>query len=143
MSHSTLLRPHGLQPARFLCPRDFPGKNSGAGCISLSRGSSRPMDQTSPILQVDSLSLSYQGSPGIRLHARVCVCAHMLSHSVMSDSLRAFGLYPTMLLCPWNFSGKDTGLEQVVRSFSRGSSRPRDRTHVSCVSCIAGRFLTH
>ena len=25
------LRPHGLQPARFLCPWDFPGKNTGVG----------------------------------------------------------------------------------------------------------------
>ena len=24
---------------------------------------------------------------------------------------------------------------------SRGSSQPRDQTHVSCVSCTAGRFL--
>ena len=34
-------------------------------------------------------------------------------------------------------------LEWVATSFSRGSSQPRDRTHVSCVSCIAGRFFTH
>ena len=27
---------------------------------------------------------------------------------VMSDSLWPFGLYPTRLLCPWNFSGKIT-----------------------------------
>ena len=27
-------------------------------------------------------------------------------------------------------------LEWVTISFSRGSSQPRDRTHVSCVSCI-------
>ena len=25
---------------------------------------------------------------------------------------------------------------------SRGSSRPRDQTYISCVSCIAGRFFT-
>ena len=30
MPHS--LRPHGLQPTRLLCPRDFPGKNTGVGC---------------------------------------------------------------------------------------------------------------
>ena len=23
------LRPHGLEPTRLLCPRDFPGKNTG------------------------------------------------------------------------------------------------------------------
>ena len=36
-------------------------------------------------------------------------------------------------------------LEWVANSFSRGSSRPRDGTHASCVSCvpcIAGGFFT-
>ena len=33
-------------------------------------------------------------------------------------------------------------LEQLAISFSWGSSRPRDGTRVSCVSCMAGRFLT-
>ena len=28
----TLLKPHGLYPARLLCPWDFPGKNTGVGC---------------------------------------------------------------------------------------------------------------
>ena len=34
-SHSVVsdsLRPHGLQPTRFLRPWDFPGKNTGVGC---------------------------------------------------------------------------------------------------------------
>ena len=35
-------------------------------------------------------------------------------------------------------------LEWVAIFFSRGSSRPRDQTYVSCVSChIAGEFFTH
>ena len=34
-------------------------------------------------------------------------------------------------------------LEWVAISFSRGSSRPRDRTHVSCVSCIGRQVLYH
>jgi len=25
------VRPHGLQPTRFLCPWDFPGKSTGVG----------------------------------------------------------------------------------------------------------------
>ena len=33
-------------------------------------------------------------------------------------------------------------LEWAAISFSRGSFRPRDQTHVSCVSCVAGRFFT-
>ena len=28
----TLLRSHGLEPARLLCPWDFPGKNTGVNC---------------------------------------------------------------------------------------------------------------
>ena len=48
----TLLRSHGLQPSRFLCPWDFPGKNTGVGChfllqgIFLIQGSSQPTDWT-------------------------------------------------------------------------------------------------
>ena len=41
VSHSVVydsLWPHGLQPIRLLCPRDFPGKNTGVGCHSFSSG---------------------------------------------------------------------------------------------------------
>ena len=31
-------------------------------------------------------------------------------HAVMSDSLRPHALQPTRFLCPWNFSGKNTGV---------------------------------
>ena len=34
-------------------------------------------------------------------------------------------------------------LELVVLLFSRGSSKPRDWTCVFCISCIAGRLVTH
>ena len=35
LTHSVMsnsLQLHGLLPARFLCPWDFPGKNTGVGC---------------------------------------------------------------------------------------------------------------
>ena len=32
------LQPHELQPTRLLCPWDFPGKNTGAGCHFLLQG---------------------------------------------------------------------------------------------------------
>ena len=31
-------RRYGLQPARLLCPRDSPGKTTGAGCHALLQG---------------------------------------------------------------------------------------------------------
>ena len=34
-------------------------------------------------------------------------------------------------------------LEWVATSFSRGSSQSKDRTCISCVSCIVGQYFTH
>ena len=33
-----------------------------------------------------------------------------VSHSVMSNSLRPYGMYLTRLFCPWNSLGKNTGV---------------------------------
>ena len=66
-----------------------------------------------------------------------------VSHSVVPDALWSHGLsLSTRLLCPWNSSGKNTGmgchfLPQGI-FLTQGSSWPRDR---SWVSCIAGRFF--
>ena len=69
------------------------------------------------------------------------VSAHVLSCSVVSDSLQPHGLYPAKLLCPWDFPGKNTGVSHI--SFSGGSSQPRDRIHVSCiVSWILYHYAT-
>ena len=37
----------------------------------------------------------------------VCVC---VNRSVVSNSLQPRGLWPTRLLCPWDFPGKNTGV---------------------------------
>ena len=34
-----------------------------------------------------------------------------VSHSVISDSLRSHGLWPTRLLCPWNSPGNSSGVD--------------------------------
>ena len=38
------------------------------------------------------------------------------------------------------FQARKTGMGCI--SFTKGSSQPRNQTHVSCVSCIAGGFFT-
>ena len=61
---SKLLGPHGLQPARFLCPWDSPGQNTGVGGRFLLQGIF-PTQELNPHLlhwQADSLQLSHQGS---------------------------------------------------------------------------------
>ena len=61
----TLLRPHGLQPARLLCPWDSPGKNTGVGCHFLLQGVFLTQGLTLCLLhwQVDLVSLNHQWSP--------------------------------------------------------------------------------
>ena len=59
---SDSLQPHGLYPARFFCPWDFPGKNTGVGCHLLLQRTF-PTQGSNPCLlcllhwQVDSLPL--------------------------------------------------------------------------------------
>ena len=59
------LQPHGLQPTRLLCPWNFPGKNTGAGCHFLLQGIFPTQESKLCLLcplhwQADSLPL---GSP--------------------------------------------------------------------------------
>ena len=35
----------------------------------------------------------------------------VLSHLVMSSSLQPHGLWPTRIICPWNFPGKNIGVD--------------------------------
>ena len=61
--------------------------------------------------------------------------------SVVFTSWWCCGLQAARLLCPWDSPGKI--LEWVAMPSSRGSSRLRAQTRVSCVSCISGGFFTH
>ena len=57
----------------------------------------------------------------------------------MSDSLCTFGLWLTRLLCPWDFSGKNTAVGCI--SYSRGFSQPRDWTCISFPGLQADSLL--
>ena len=56
-------------------------------------------------------------------------CIHVCS--VVSNSLQPHGLSPARLLCPWDSPGKNTAVGNHV--LLPGYSRPRDRTHISCI----------
>ena len=43
---SDSFRPHGLQPARLLCPWDSPGQNTSMGCHALLQGAFQTRDRT-------------------------------------------------------------------------------------------------
>ena len=54
-------------------------------------------------------------------------CCAVLSHSIMSDSLRPLGLQPARLLCSWGFSSNSPRITEVgCRALLQGSSGPRD-----------------
>ena len=61
---SNSLWSHELQPARLLCPWDFPGKNTGVGCHFLLQGIFlTQIISVSTALQVDSLTLGPPWKP--------------------------------------------------------------------------------
>ena len=55
---------HGLEPARFLCPWDSPGKNTGLGCHSLLQGIFLTQGSNPVLLHCRRIlyCLSHQGS---------------------------------------------------------------------------------
>ena len=60
LSHVQHFAAHGLQPCRLLCPWDFPGKNTGVGCLFLLQGIFLTQGWNSSLVhwQADSLLLS-------------------------------------------------------------------------------------
>ena len=83
ISHSVMsnsLAPHGLQPARILCPWAYPGKNTGVGCHFLLQGI-LPTQGSNPRLlqllqqQVDCLTTEPLGSPMVHTYNGI-----LLSH---------------------------------------------------------------
>ena len=84
---------HELQPARLLCPWDFPGKNTGVGSHFLLWGNlPKPgMESRSPVLQADSLSC-HQGSP-VRWILYFLVHKHIYQTALVPLINMASGVY--------------------------------------------------
>ena len=76
------LRPHGLEPARLLCPWDSPGKNAGVGCyallqeVFLTQGSNLPL---LCLLQWPAGSLPL-ASPGNNVLYHICIHSAVYRH---------------------------------------------------------------
>ena len=74
----------GLQPPRLLCPRDFPGKNTGVGCHCLLQGTFLIRGVNMCLLhllhwQSNSLPLTHPGSPrGISIYSLISTSIEFL-----------------------------------------------------------------
>ena len=62
---SDSLPPHGLQPARLLCPWDSPGKKTGVGCHFLLQGIIPTQGLNPPALAVGFFTTEPPGKPRI------------------------------------------------------------------------------
>ena len=69
----------------------------------------------------------------------VCVCACALSHSVVSDTLRPLWTVTHQALLSMEFSRQEYWSRLP---FPPSGDLPRNRTLVSYISCLAGRFFT-
>ena len=78
---STSLRPHGLQPTRFLHPWDFPGKTTGVGCQALLKRIflTQRLNPGIPHCRGILYCLGHQGSPCTLLlatNSHICSLFH-------------------------------------------------------------------
>ena len=100
---------------------------------------------TSPAVQVDSLLLRLWGSPILNIYVCVCVRARTcVQVYVCVQSLHSCLTLCDLMDCSPSVSSVHgiflaRILEWVAIPFSMGSFQLRDRTQVSCVSCIEGR----
>ena len=122
---SDSVRPH-REPTRLPHPWDSPGKNTGVGChflLQCMKVESESKAAQSCLTLCDPIDGSPPGSPipGI-FQARVlewvaiafsieraCCCCCQVA-SVVSDSVQPHRRQPTRFLCPWDSSGKNTGV---------------------------------
>ena len=116
------LPPHGLQLTRLLCPWDFPGKNTEAGCHALFQG-----------------IFPTQIKPPISCISCICCCCSVTQSC------------PT-LCNPMDYSPPGSSVHGIFQArilgwvaipFSRVSSRLRDRTQVSSTARQILYCLSH
>ena len=91
----TLCNLHGLEPARLLCPWDFPGKSAGAGCHFLLQEifPTQRLNPDLPHCRQMLYHLSRQGSPDFQRISRgvlkYCSILNILVHVIHLRGERA------------------------------------------------------
>ena len=132
MSASDCLQPLGLSPTRLLCPRDFPGKNTGVGCHFLLQGIF-PTQGSMHFLRLlhwraHSLPLSHLGSSGFP-------DAHI--QGMIAPTMLVSFLGQTMLLSlpPVGEGGAVEGVRKGDSSPAQGTDRKLTEVWVLISAC--------
>ena len=126
---SSSLQPHGLYPARLLCPWDFPGKNIGEYwmlefAIFFSRGSS-PSRERAYISYVSRRQILYPRSryktktsrSVVLLHEFCCRCWNDLLYSDTGSTKKAWQMFVALSWWP-GFPGAASHRHHVSCSFN-------------------------
>ena len=97
---SDSLLPHGLYPARLLCPWDSPGKNTRVGCHALLQGNYLALGLNLCLLcllhwQVGSLPLAPHGKPTIA-YIRLIKVTPKKPHTTHRGSFQLKGGFATV-----------------------------------------------
>ena len=123
----TLCDPVECSPPRLLCPWNSREKNTGVGSHSLLQRIFLTQGLNQGVPHCGLYCLSHQGSPKISPAQMLPPVLHeseSVSHSVMTDSLQPYGLYPPGPYVHGILQARI--MEWVAIPFSRGSSQPRD-----------------
>ena len=111
-SSLTLLRPHGLQPAKLICPWDFQGNNIEVGSHFLQViSSTQRLDLHLLHWQADSLPLSYQGSLFFISWCEIQIWfleihyKYFSSHLIHSKSVLSKTFFFFLIIKIWDFPG--------------------------------------
>ena len=74
-------------------------------------------------------------------HLCVCVCVCVHAHSVKSNTLQPHGLWPARLLCPWDFPGKNIGVDCLflLTTLEKHKSKSQWDYHFTPLVCLLSR----
>ena len=148
------LQPCRRQPARLPSPRDSPGKNTGGGCHCLLQ--CMKVKSESEVAQSCLTLLRSHGRQPTRLlcpwdfpgkNWTLILISQLLSFCRLRPREGAKSLQLCLTLRPYRPVPSVHGIlqariqEWIDMPSTRGSSRPRDRTCVSCNSCIGRQIL--
>ena len=108
---SDLLQPHGLQPSRFLCPWNSPGKNTGVGCDFLLQGIF--LTQGSNLGLLHCRQILYHWATRGGLNRGACFKG---TGGLRVNSPRRLMIGPNYLMVPWGFPDSSVGKESTCNA---------------------------
>ena len=124
LSHSVMfdsLRPHGLQPAKLLCPQSFSGKNTGVGCHFPLQGIFPIQGLNLCLLcllhrQADSLPLRHLRSPGFLLSGLKChLLREALLNHLLNGACHTFSISShSLAYCPVLYSSQHSSTSEII-----------------------------